>query len=419
MTRLRRLTETVEPDGVVPKESEDVAYSWVATQERFAEVVAKALGANRVALDTEFHRERTYWPKVALLQLKVDAETFLVDPLVVDLAPLAEVLNSDVVFVMHAASQDIEVLERACGMGPKHLFDTQVAAGFTGMSTPSLSALVERYIGLRLPKGDRLTDWFERPLRKNQQDYAADDVRYLFEIHDQLTSTLTETGRLDWALTECELAHQSPKPNRSPELAWTRIKEARHLRGKPRCVASVLAQWREITAQRKDVPIRFILSDLALVGIAQRAPTTLNELKAVRGLDGRSLKDAAGHEILSLVSDGMRMTVDDVATLDIDEGPQLGNEMRAAVTLVSAWISQVAKDEALDPALLATRSDINDLLRGAQNPRLGTGWRSDLVGTRIEDLVEGRASLAFDPGGGLVLEPRSAFLAENKANFEG
>ena len=128
MTRLRRLTETVEPDGVVPKESEDVAYSWVATQERFAEVVAKALGANRVALDTEFHRERTYWPKVALLQLKVDAETFLVDPLVVDLAPLAEVLNSDVVFVMHAASQDIEVLERACGMGPKHLFDTQVAA---------------------------------------------------------------------------------------------------------------------------------------------------------------------------------------------------------------------------------------------------------------------------------------------------
>ena len=418
MTRLRRLTETVEPDGVVPKESEDVAYSWVATQERFAEVVAKALGANRVALDTEFHRERTYWPKVALLQLKVDAETFLVDPLVVDLAPLAEVLNSDVVFVMHAASQDIEVLERACGMGPKHLFDTQVAAGFTGMSTPSLSALVERYIGLRLPKGDRLTDWFERPLRKNQQDYAADDVRYLFEIHDQLTSTLTETGRLDWALTECELA-QSPKPSRSPELAWTRIKEARHLRGKPRCVASVLAQWREITAQRKDVPIRFILSDLALVGIAQRAPTTLNELKAVRGLDGRSLKDAAGHEILSLVSDGMRMTVDDVATLDIDEGPQLGNEMRAAVTLVSAWISQVAKDEALDPALLATRSDINDLLRGAKNPRLGTGWRSDLVGTRIEDLVEGRASLAFDPGGGLVLEPRSAFLAENKANFEG
>lgn len=419
MTRRRRLTATIEEADVIAEESEDVAYSWIETKERFAEVVTRALQTDRVALDTEFHRERTYWPKVALLQLKIDAETFLVDPLVVDLEPLVEVLNSDVVFVMHAASQDIEVLERACGTAPKHLFDTQVAAGFTGMSTPSLSALVERYVGIRLPKGDRLTDWFERPLRKNQQDYAANDVRYLFEVHDQLLSDLKETGRLDWALTECELAHQRLKPSLSPELAWTRIKEARHLRGKPRCVASVLAQWREITAQRKDVPIRFILSDLALVGIAQRAPNTLNELKAIRGLDGRSVKDAAGQEILSLVSDGMRMTDDEVATLDVDEGPQLGNEMRAAVTLVSAWISQVAKDEALDPALLATRSDINDLLRGAKNPRLGTGWRSDLVGTRIEDLVEGRASLAFDNGGGLVLEPRPGFVAENKANFDG
>ncbi len=112
------------------------------------------------------------------------------------------------------------------------------------------------------------------------------------------------------------------------------------------------------------------------------------------------------------------MTSDEVATLDIDEGPQLGNEMRAAVTLVSAWISQVAKDEALDPALLATRSDINDLLRGAENPRLGAGWRSELVGTRIRDLVEGRASLAFDNKGGLVLEQRPTLIEQNKENFE-
>ena len=419
MTRSRRLTPTVESDDGLAGENEDVAYSWVETQDALAEVVTKALEVNRVALDTEFHRERTYWPKVALLQVKVDTETFLVDPLAVDLAPLAEVLDSDVVFVMHAASQDIEVLERACGIGPRRLFDTQVAAGFTGMSTPSLSALVERYVGLRLPKGDRLTDWFERPLRRNQRDYAANDVKYLVEVHDRLVFDLKEAGRLDWALTECEILHQKSKPNLSPGLAWTRIKEARHLRGKPRCVASVLAEWREITAQRKDVPIRFVLSDLALVGIAQRAPTTVTELKAIRGLDGRSLKEAAGQEILSLVSEGMRMTADEVATLDVDEGPQLGNEMRAAVTLVSAWISQVAKDEALDPALLATRSDINDLLRGAKSPRLGTGWRSDLVGSRIADLVEGRASLAFDSDGGLVLEPRSASVTENKANFDG
>ena len=112
------------------------------------------------------------------------------DPTEVDLSSFASVLASETTFVMHAALQDIEVLERVCGTGPQQIFDTQIAAGFLGMTTPSLSALVERYLGLRLPKGDRLTDWFERPLRLNQREYAANDVRYLFELHDALMADL-------------------------------------------------------------------------------------------------------------------------------------------------------------------------------------------------------------------------------------
>jgi len=416
--RLRRLTDDDKSDSIEYRPKEVDSYSWVQTQQGLEELISKALAVQRIALDTEFHRERTYWPKVALIQVKVADEIFLIDPLTVDLMPFSEVLESEVVFVMHAASQDIEVLERSCGIGPRNLFDTQLVAGFAGMSTPSLSALVERYVGVRLPKGDRLTDWFERPLQKTQQEYAANDVRYLFEVHDRLIAELEPLGRLEWALAECQLLQQKVRPNLSPELAWTRIKEARHLKGKPRCVISLLAQWREVTAQRKDIPVRFVLSDLALVGIAQRAPSSLNELKAIRGLDSRSLKDSLAEEVLALVADGMKMSGDQVATLDVDDGPKLGNEMRAAVTLVSAWISQVAKDEAVDPSLLATRSDINDLLRGATNPRLANGWRADLVGTRIRDLVEGRASLAFDTRGGLVLEPRLPFPDKNKENFE-
>ena len=418
MTRLRRLTANDKSEGIEAGLVAGASYSWIQTQEAFSELIAKALRVRRIALDTEFHRERTYWPKVALIQVRVADEIFLVDPLQVDLGPFVEVLESDVLFIMHAASQDIEVLQRACGFGPQNLFDTQLVAGFTGMSTPSLSALVERYVGVRLPKGDRLTDWFERPLRNNQQEYAANDVRYLFEVHDQLVAELEERGRLDWALAECRLLQQKIKPNISPELAWTRIKEARHLKGKPRCVISVLARWREGTAQRKDIPIRFVLSDLAMVGIAQRAPSNLDELKTIRGLDGRSLKESLAKEILTLVDEGMKLKPEQVATLDVEDGPKLGNEMRAAVTLVSAWISQVAKDEAVDPSLLATRSDINDLLRGAKNPKLASGWRAELVGARIRDLVEGRASLAFDAEGGLVLETRAAVSNENKENFE-
>ena len=190
------------------------------------------------------------------------------------------------------------------------------------------------------------------------------------------------------------------------------------MKGKPRCVISVLARWREGTAQRKDIPIRFVLSDLAMVGIAQRAPSNQDELKTIRGLDSRSLKESLAKEILTLVDEGMKLKPEQVATLDVEDGPKLGNEMRAAVTLVSAWISQVAKDEAVDPSLLATRSDINDLLRGAKNPKLASGWRAELVGARIRDLVEGRASLAFDAEGGLVLETRAAVSNENKENFE-
>ena len=131
----------------------------------------------------------------------------------------------------------------------------------------------------------------------------------------------------------------------------------------------------------------------------------------MRGLDGRYMKDRAAEEILSVVADGLIRASEDVPTLGIEEGPKLDKELRAAVSLVSAWVSQVAKDEALDPALLATRADIIDLLRGSEKARLSEGWRADLVGSRIQDLVTGRAAVAFDPRGGLVLEPR--FQREN------
>ena len=400
-----------------PTEQSSTAYKWVTDADAFNQLLVQASQVPRIALDTEFHRERTYWPKLALLQLRILDEIFLVDPLEVDIAALGNVLESDTTFVMHAAAQDLEVLDRACGTAPKHLFDTQLAAGFVGMVTPSLSALVERYIGVRLPKGDRLTDWFERPLSRNQRDYAANDVRYLFDVHDRLLRDLTQLGRTEWAIAECRRLQERLKPNISPELAWTRIKEARHLRGRARCVAAVLAEWREVTAQSRDIPVRFVLSDLALVGVAQREPKSIDELKSIRGLDGRYLKDSAGRDILEAVANGLRLSPDQVATLDPDEGPQLDKDLRAAVTLVSAWISQVAKEESLDPALLATRSDISDFLRGAESPRLATGWRSDLVGDRILDLVEGRAALAFDAAGGLLLERRRDASSENKEEF--
>src|SRR5262249_7273339 len=157
--------------------------------------VCKAAAAEPFyAVDTEFHRERTYYPHVALVQLRWADVTALVDPLVVDLAPLADLLESDALPILHAADQDLEVFRRSCGVLPTRMFDTQIVANFAGFSTPSLSTLSERLVGVKLPKGDRMTDWTRRPLTEGQRAYAAADVEHLAEIRDKLIADLERSG---------------------------------------------------------------------------------------------------------------------------------------------------------------------------------------------------------------------------------
>src|SRR3954470_20403817 len=134
------------------------------------------------AIDTEFHRERTYWPHLALIQLAWHDRVVIVDPLAVDVRPMADVLTGPATFLAHAADQDLEVLGHACGAQPTRLFDTQLGAGFLGLSSPSLTSLVEKLVGIRLPKGDRLTDWARRPLSESQLTYAASDVAHLADL---------------------------------------------------------------------------------------------------------------------------------------------------------------------------------------------------------------------------------------------
>src|SRR5690242_5373324 len=169
---------------------------WVDDASKLAALVEELADEPRYALDTEFHGERSYWPRLALIQIAWPNGLALVDPLAMDPAPLGEVLSGPGTMVAHAADQDLAILERACGAVPTTLFDTQVAAGFCGLGTPSLAATVEKLLGSRLAKGDRLTDWTRRPLRVEQHAYAAADVEHLLALHDELVRKLTATGRL-------------------------------------------------------------------------------------------------------------------------------------------------------------------------------------------------------------------------------
>lgn len=376
---------------------------FIDTDAGLASVVEQLLEQPRYALDTEFHRERTYWPKVALVQIAWPGELVLIDPLEVDLAPLRAVMDSDALAVLHAAAQDLEVLELATGSVPQRLFDTQIAAGFLGMSTPSLASLHERELGVQLPKGNRLTDWLERPLKDAQRDYAAADVDRLLEIHDAIVSQLDDLGRRAWAEEECEIMRNRDRGPRDPLEAWRKIKEARHLKGTALSVARSVAAWRERRAADIDQPVRFVLSDIAVVSVSQSAPTSVESLAKVRGVDKGVARGVLGEKILEAVNEGVEANWRPPRPQKRRDD---GRDLRPAVALVAAWVNQIARDRQLDPTLLATRADVEALVRGDEDARLAHGWRAETAGGPITRLVSGDAALAFE-GGAVVLEERS------------
>jgi ribonuclease D len=372
--------------------------------------VDRLLVADRYALDTEFHRERTYWPSLALVQVAWPEGpagprgVALIDPLSVDVAPLCQVLAGPGVMVAHAAEQDLEILERTCGQGPSSLFDTQVAAGFTGHGSASLGSLTQLFLRLEVAKGDRLTDWRIRPLTDSQVAYAAADVENLLQLADAILVDLKASGRSQWAHEECDALRLRPHGPPDPDRAWWRLRDARSLRGAARGVAQEVAAWREHKAQASDQPVRTILPDLAIQAIAHRPPASAEALRHVRGLDGRHLKPAVASEVLDAVSRGKALTPSQVVAPPADDVPR---ELRAPVALVMAWVAQIARDERIDATLLATRSDVATYLKQEGESRLAHGWRADMLAEPIRALVHGEAVLAFDGAGRLVLEERS------------
>jgi ribonuclease D len=252
---------------------------------------------------------------------------------------------------------------------------------------------------LAMPKGDRLTDWLRRPLTEDQRSYAASDVAHLLELQDRLVAKLEQAGRVSWVEASCEELRNRPVSGTDPDGAWLRLKDVKMLKPRARGVARSLAAWRERRAMMIDAPVRQILPDLAILGIAQKQPRTVDELAHSRGVDERHWRGTLGKEILAAVADGLN----DEVPLPLAEGDELDRSLRPAITLVSAWVSELARQEKIDTALLGTRGDILALLRNDPDARLATGWRAELLGDNVRHLVEGRAGLTFDGRGGLRL----------------
>jgi ribonuclease D len=376
-----------------------LGYRWIADDDEFASVVDTVLAEPRYALDTEFHRERTYFPKLALVQLAWPGGLVLVDPLAVDVTSMRRLFDSDVLAVLHAAQQDLDVLTHSVGAVPRRLYDTQLAAGFVGYGTPSLVSLLQGELKVSPAKGDRLTDWLRRPLTSDQCQYASSDVAYLLDLQRRLAGRLSGLGRTAWAEEACAELLARPVSGSAPLDAWQRLKDVRTLRPRGRAVAQSVAAWREQRAMANDMPVRQVLPDLAVLGIAQRQPRNDRELAQARGVDERFTRGEIARQILAAVAEGLESEPPELS----GGGDELDRELRPAVSLVSAWVSQVARDERIDTSILATRADLVALLRGDEDARLAMGWRAALLGAGVRKLVEGRAGLTFNGHGGLRL----------------
>jgi ribonuclease D len=339
-----------------------------------------------VALDTEFMRERTYYPLLCLVQLADDESVSCVDTLQIsDTAPLQNLLlDSSVTKVIHAARQDLEALLPLAGAVPGPVFDTQIAAALLGFSEQiGYATLVEALLGVTLPKEHQRTDWSRRPIEADKLAYAANDVRYLREVYTILMERLTDTDRLSWLEQECAAFADPRLYLIEPELAYLRVKRGATLSAAQQQVLRELAAWREETAQRRDLPRNWVAKDDVLIYLAQATPATRTELEKVRGLEAAVLK-RHGEDILAAIARGRGH---EPRRLFRDTEPLSPAQIEMRERLQAAVRSRAAELDIREP-VLATRRDLDGLVRGEREDNaLLIGWRRQAIGEELLTLL--------------------------------
>lgn len=350
-----------------------------------------------VALDTEFVRERTYYPQLCLIQLAGPHDLACIDPLALDdLTPLTDLLSDDnVTKVLHAAHQDMEILLQETGTVPAPIFDTQVAAALLGHPDQiGYARLVEAVLGHRLDKAHTRTDWARRPLSAEEIDYAADDVRYLAELYPHLRDRLHARGRLAWLTPDFEAMTDPDQYTPAPDQAWRRIKGVHKLRPAQQQVLARLAEWRETTAMTRNRPRRWILKDDVLIQLARRRPSKHAELARIRGIPEAAIRHH-GDALLACIGDAGQTPAE---ALVADETP-LPPEQQPLVDLLMAGLRAQAAAVDISTGALAGRKDLERLVAGERDLPILHGWRHAAAGQVLLELLAGRLRLRATPVG--------------------
>ncbi len=367
---------------------------WISGEQEMERVLEAVSAVRWAAVDTEFHRERTYYPKLALLQIKAGEEIFLIDALTTPLEPLAPAFSDPGrEFIFHAAEQDLEILERSVGIRPERVFDTQIAAGFVGLAKASLGALLAHFLGIQITKSARLSDWMARPLSPEQLSYAASDVDHLWELRSRIASELAELCRYEWALEEMAVATHRRRSAMAPDHAWLRIRECRGLDREAKRVAAKVAAWREQRAREIDVPVKTVLSDLAVAAIAKALPESREALLAIRGVEPRRMRREVVDELVAVVAESRSHGSE--AADDLPASMTASPEQLPLVLLCASMVHSRALGVGIDPTLIASREEIALYVASRSGPLAG-GWRYELVGESLDRVVSGEATLRVE-----------------------
>jgi len=359
-------------------------FIYIDTASQLADICLKLAHSDWFALDTEFIRERTYYPKLCLLQIGTAELTVCVDPLALDdLSPLLTLIYSpQITKIFHASHQDLEIFFLLQGKIPTPIFDTQLAAPLLGYpSQAAYGTLVNTLLDVQLDKAHARADWSKRPLSQQQLEYAADDVRYLGPLYLKLKNELEERCRLNWTDDDFNELSKLSRYNNLPENAWQRIKSARHLNGGKLITLQALAAWREITAQKKNLPRSWLIKDEILTEIARAAPTTLNELSTLPNISEANLA-RHGKAIIDTVNTSLNSELDN-GTARLPQHIELTAQQKSLVASLMKMLLACAQANNLQPGSLASRKDIEQLLKGNQDINLLKGWRYDIAGEKI------------------------------------
>ena len=351
-----------------------------------------------VTIDTEFLREKTFWPKLCLIQIAMPGFEALIDPLAegINMSGFFEILkNPDILKVMHGCRQDIEIFYKEAGIIPSPMMDTQVMAMVCGYGDSiSYEALVKRIAKGTIDKGSRFTDWSRRPLNNDQLTYALADVTYLRDIFEILENELNKRGRLAWLSEEMDILTNPETYNQSPENAWKRLKfqdKRPHIMG----VVIELAKWREIQAQTRDLPRNRILKDDAIREIALQNPKKPEDFDKMRSVPTGFIysRNAAG--LMEAIEAGRKLTKKDLPPPPpvFDNRPGIG----PLVDLLKVLLKYCCEENQVAPKLIASVAEL-ERIASDDNPdvKCMEGWRKDVFGAAAMDLKNGRLALASE-----------------------